>query len=174
MGTGPGDLNAMAQEWLAVCSAALATTPGGAPTRAFISPGPPAWDCANQLSIHIGGPAAADTYPLMPVLQPGHRIAILSQLDLITLTATILRCAPLPDQRGNPPTVSQIDAVAVIVNADLWAIWNFTRFGKATNTLFGPKERELFMEPAVALNQMGGISGWQFSIRVQLDGYRPS
>lgn len=170
-GIGPGDVYQAATDYLNLCLVALATTTGGAPARSFVSPGVPAWDCPNQLSVHVGGPAIADTLPLVPVLQPGHRVTTTGEVNLLGLTATILRCAPLPSANGQPPTPAQINAVSQVTTADLWAIWAHIKAGKRAATFFAPKERELFIDPAVSLNQAGGVCGWEITIRVQLDGY---
>lgn len=170
-GIGSGDLYACASEYLAVCVTALNTTAAGAPARAFVSPGVPPWDCPDQLSVHVGGPALADTLPFGGALEPGHRIAVQGMVNLISLTATILRCAPLPDNLGNPPSVAAMNAVAAQTTADLWAIWAGVKAAKKALTLFPPRERELFIDPAVSLNQAGGVCGWEINIRVQLDGY---
>lgn len=171
-GTGPGDLFACANEYLQACITALGQTPAGAPPIAYVSPGVPAWDCPNMLTVHVGGPSLADTLPLQPVLAPGHRIAVQGLVNMIALTATILRCAPLPDNAGNPPSPAVISGVAQQTTADLWSIWQYVKYAKRNGLLFAPDQRELFIDPAVSLIQSGGVCGWEINVRVQLDGYR--
>lgn len=171
-GIGNDDLWNLANEYLTACATAVASTPGGAPGRVYVSPGPPAWDC-EQLTVHVGGPAVADTFPLQPSLAALHRVAVQGQVDLISLTATILRCVPTLTQQGKFPPDSALDAASQQTLADLWAIWNYVRRGKSTGALFPPKEREFGFDPAISMNLQGGFGGWQVTIRVQLDGYMP-
>src|SRR6266705_1969139 len=91
--SGPNDLFDICSEWLAACEAAVAPTEGGPIPRSFVSPGPPAWDCCPQLTVH-GGYAIADTLPLIPVLGPGHRSTDQGGVVLVPLVATVLRCVP--------------------------------------------------------------------------------
>lgn len=168
------DLFALANEYLEACSAALIDTPGGPIARAFVSPGLPSWDCCPQLSVHVGSPALADTAPLSPILAPGHRATVQGQLNLISLTATVLRCAPTMAANGDFPLPATIDVCSRESYADLWSIWNHLRLSKNENTLFAPREREMIVDPAISLNQMGGCCGWQIGIRVQLNGYKPT
>lgn len=165
------DLFDLCDQYLDACVAALADTPEGPPDRYFVSPGVPSWDCPEQLTVHVGAPLVADTFPLQPSLAPAHRVTVQGQVDMIQLTATILRCAPTLGDDGTLPTPAQIDAASQQTLADLWAIWNYVKTAKRQNVLFPPKEREFQLDPAVSLNQTGGVCGWQVPIRVQLNGY---
>lgn len=167
------DLQALAVEYLDVCVIALdAGVPGGAPARRFVANGPPVWDCCPQLTVHVGGPAVAETAVTRGALGAGHRVTTTGFVNMVSLTATVLRCAPVLDGNALPSPDSLQDAAATM-NADLWAIWNTVSTRKRADLLFAPRERELMMDPASALNQQGGCCGWQIPIRVQLDGYRP-
>lgn len=173
-----GDLYALLEEYLGACEAAVALTPGGAIARAFVSPGPPAWDCCPQLTVHAGGPVVGDTAPLAPPLQAGHRPA-LGIVNLIAMTATVLRCVPVVTQHGETtvlPAPVDISASAKETCADVWSIWNHVLASKRNGTLFAgtdgdPDQREMTLDPAVALSPAGGCGGWQLQIRVQLGGY---
>lgn len=169
------DLYAAAAELLAASGAALAASPGGAIARAFVSPGPPAWDCCPQLTVHAGGAVAADTAMLQPPLQPGHRIDQGILVNLVPLTITVLRCTPIIEGEGQKmrlPEPADLDAAAAMTIGDLWAIWNWLAARKRDETLFPPDSRELFFDPAVALNTAGGCSGWEIQVRVTLGGYQ--
>lgn len=170
-GTGPGDLQALAQEYLDACVTALSDTPLGAPDRSFVSPGPPSWDCCPQLSVHVGGPVVADTLPLQPTLAPSHRVARGIEVNVVLLTATILRCDPTLDDEGSFPDAAELTATAAQTNADLWAIWQYVKAAKRENILWGPKEREFGFEPAIPQKQEGGCCGWEIPVRVMLPGY---
>lgn len=169
------DLYAAAAELLKASEdAVLHYAPGGAIDRAYVSPGPPAWDTAPQLTVHAGGPAQADTAPMAPPLQPAHRVTQQGSVNLVTFTITVLRCAATMPERGGVasfPTVPALNADAYATLGDLWAIWNHLATLKRAEALYPPKRREMFFDPAVAVNTSGGIAGWQLQIRVELDGF---
>lgn len=168
------DLHDLAHEYLAACAAALTYTESGPPDRQLISPGPPAWDCCPQLSVHVASPSQADTLPGAPALAPGHRIQVQGTVYLVALVATILRCAPVIQENTlELPTPASITAAAKETDEDIWAIWNYIPAAIRAGTLFAPKDRETFVDPAVSLNQQGGCAGWQLQVRVQLDGFKP-
>jgi hypothetical protein len=136
------DLFDAAAELLAACETAVSTTPGGAISRTFVSPGLPALDCCPQLSVHVGGAAEGDTAPLSPPLQPGHRTT-LSLVNLVQLTATVVRCTPVwGENEKQPPSAAEIQAAAELTNADLWAIWNVCREQHRAGTLFTAEARD--------------------------------
>lgn len=172
-GAGSGDLHDLCLELLDCCALALEDTPAGPPGRQIVSTGPPPWDC-EQLTVFTGGPAVGDTYPLQPALSPGHRAANQGMVNLIVLVVTVIRCVPVIDEYGGLPSADEITAAAAQTNADLWAIWNHVARRKRDATLFAPKEREMFMDPAVTLTTNGGFGGWNIQLRVELDGYRPT
>lgn len=169
------DLFDVCSEWLAACEAAVATTDAGAIDRSFVSPGPPAWDCCPQLTVH-GGYAIADTAPLIPTLAPGHRSTVQGGVVLVPLVATIIRCIPtLGDYSGSEfVPKAALEASAMSTHADLWAILNHTWDQHSRGILFAPESRELFFDPAVPLVPAGGCAGWQIQIRVSLYGYQES
>lgn len=172
-GTGSGDLHDLCLEYLDACALALEDTPAGPPGRQAVSTGPPPLDC-EQLIVYTAGPAVADTSPLQPALAPGHRAANQGMVNLVFLVASVIRCVPGIDDYANFPSGDEITAAALQTNADLWAIWNHIARRKRDATLFAPKEREMFMDPAVTIAQGGGFGGWIVQIRVQLDGYIPT
>lgn len=167
------DLYDLCREYLDACASALELSPGGPIDRAFVSPGPPAWDCCPQLTVHAGGPSAGDTLPLSPPLQPGHRIEDGVLYNMVAMTATVIRCTPVVREGSNQaPDATGLEASAAELLGDIWAIWNHVATLKRYYGLWTPKEREVFFLPAVALNAAGGCAGWQMEIRVQLGGYR--
>lgn len=168
---GPSDLHDLAVEWLNVCEDAVATTSGGAIERAFVAPGPPAWDCCPQLTVHVGGPSEGDTAPLSPPLQPGHRTRQVAAVPLIALTATVIRCVPSDEL---PPEVD-LEAAAQAMNEDVWAIWAHTRSRVADGSLFSSPSgsREVNFESALVQAPAGGCAGWSIPIRVAIGGYVP-
>lgn len=165
------DLEVAAQEYLDACVAALDGTPGGQPECFYLSPGPPPWDSPDCVVVHVGGVALADTYPLVPSLAPGHRIVSAGEVNYPQFTATVLRCAPVLPDDGASLSAADFNAASHIMYADLWAIWNYVKNAKAAGTLFGPSQRDMQIDPAVAVNQSGGVCGWQIPVRVNVYGY---
>lgn len=169
-----GDLFSLCTEYLEACAAAIIDTPGGPIARAYVSPGVPPFDCVPQLTVHAGGPMIGDTMPLQPPLQPGHRVQQTGTLNLVSMTATVIRCVPTMDEEAGTvywPEPGALEAAAAETTADVWAIWSYLKTRKRAETLFAPKTREFFLDPAVAVPLGGGAGGWQIQIRVQLDGY---
>lgn len=167
------DLWNLANEYLKACVAALETTPAGAPQRVYVSPGPPAWDCCPQLTVHVGGPVVAATSPGGGALADGHRMAVAGMVNLIDLTATIIRCAPGIREDSEPAPPEDFDRCSAYTLADLWSIWNYITSAHNAGDLFPGSCREVFLDPAALLAQQGGCAGWQISVRVQLGGYTP-
>lgn len=172
-GTGPGDLHALAVEYLDAVDAALATTDAGPILRKFVSHGPPPWDCCPMLAVHVGGPSVAETGIPAGTLASGVRIAGGMEVDLVALTATVIRCGPAwPSEGEDFPTTEANTAAAAATNADLWATWSYVKTKIREKSLFAGESRPVVLDPAVSFNQQGGCVGWLIPIRVQLDGYR--
>lgn len=174
---GPDDLYLLCDELLEAASIAVTLGRGGPVGRAFVSASPPAFDCVNggQLTVHAGGPLIADTMPLQPPLQPAHRVQMEMQVNLVQVTVTIIRCASMPQgQNQRLPEAILLAEVAAITMADCWSIWNYVATHKRNDTLFPPKEREIFFDPAYVVNTQGGAAGWQIPFRIQLNGFRAS
>lgn len=169
----PDDLFDLATEFLAACLDGLDLTDAGRPECYYISPGPPPFDFCPCLSVYVGGPAVADTFPLQPAMATGHRITIAGEVNLITLTATILRCAPILDDEGGGLNPIDFNTASKEMYADLWAIWMMLKEMKKQDALFPPAQREFELMPAVSITQQGGACGWQIPVRVNLYGYSP-
>lgn len=172
-----GDLYALLVEYLDVCDEAVASSPGGAIPRSFVSPGLPAFDCCPQLTVHAGGPILADTVPLDPPLAIGQRAHLEASVHLINMTATVIRCVPTLTDDGDviqAPPAAGLEVAAEQIAGDVWAIWNVLRRRVREGSAFadtGSRRREVFFDPAILVPVLGGCGGWQVPIRVQLGGY---
>ena len=167
----PGDLYAACAELLDASIEALDTIPGflapleGAPERAYVSPGEPALDCCDQLTVHAQTITEKPTLPAVT-----GRDVIGGRINLVGFVVTIARCVPVPDEMGNPPAVEDLQAAADQVDADAWALWNHLyNLWRADQlfTLCG----EVFWDGMRALTASGGCGGWVLSLRARLDGY---
>lgn len=163
MGDGPGDLHSLAIEYLNACIAALDTIPdyeaglGGAPVRSFVAPGPPAFDCCDQLAVHVG--------PITERTQ-----AKTTTINQVQLVVNATRCVPMPDDNGNPPPQSEQQAAAAQINADKWALWNYLHMLVDNGLLF---ERccDVVWGTLSPLTPSGGCGGSQLTVTVCFDGY---
>lgn len=170
------DLYDLAVEYLNACAAAVATAPGGAIARAFVSPGLPALDCVPQLSVYVAAPVEADTQTATPQLAGGLRVDRQGNVHLASLVAVVARCSPTMNGSNQFPTPGQLNAASREVLGDVWAVWNHVRAQYRANMIFtrpDGQRRELWFDPAVPLAISGGAAGWSVPIRVELDGYGP-
>jgi hypothetical protein len=162
------DLQFLAEEYLAACVEALDTVPtfapglGGAPERSFVSPGLPAFDCCDQLTVHVAGVSDSSTSPAIPT----GRSATSMKVNVVSLVATSTRCLPV----GEPPSALDLQASAEQLNADGWALWNHLYNMIRADLLF-TLCGEVFWDGLRSINPQGGCGGWTLSLRVQLDGY---
>jgi hypothetical protein len=168
MGTGPEDLYALEQELLDAAVESLDTIPtfapglGGSPERSYISPGLPAFDCCDQLTVHS---ASILDSPFSPDSATG-RSARSASVITIGLVVTITRCVP-----GQPePPVSDFLEPTQQVEADGWALRNHLRGMIQSGELFSICD-EVFWDGLRKVNPQGGCAGWTLNLRVQLDGY---
>lgn len=180
MGTGPEDLQLLAEELLAVCVEALDSIPGsvvglgGAPLRSFVSPGVPVFDwvqpafdgvgCCDQVTVHVEAITDAPTSP--GGLAAGQKKV---KINHVTLVATVTRCVPV-SLDGLPPAVADLEEAAAQINADGWAIWNHV-FNLILAGEFLTLCTERFFDGMRAIRPSGGCGGFVFTFRAGLDGY---
>lgn len=165
-------LHEYAEDVLDVVAAALATTAGGAIDRAYVSPGLPAVDC-EQVTVTAVGLSKDATAPGNPPPATGHRHR-LGSINLASFAVTIVRdCIPVAGPRGAPPSTDALDDSALVVNEDVWAVWNALEHAKAAGELLGGACRELYLDNAAPLATSGQMAGWLISFRAAVDGTRP-
>lgn len=164
-------LGQYAQEVLDVSEDSLDGTLGGIPDRIFRSPADPAFDCCpeqSQLSVHV-----ERLYE--EALEPsgnGDGQALRANLGSVIkaiYTIVVVRCAPMMDSNGNPPSPAEIDAVAEVVEMDGWALWNGLRHAYLNGLIFEHCSGVTF-DDGVPINEQGGCVGWLFTIRAMIPG----
>ena len=168
-GTGPLDLQALAEEFLDACVDALDTIPsfdpglGGAPGRSFVAPGQPQYDCCpdGQLTVHV---PLVSSDPVLTLQNHERR-------NIVTLTATILRCVPASDEAGNYALAADLLAAAEQVNADGWALWNGIFNAISSGDLFRLCDKIQWLGLR-SITPSGGCGGWTLTLSVQFDGYQ--
>lgn len=167
----PGDLYADAQELLAASAASLDTIPGfdptlnGAPTRQLIAFAQPVLDCCEQLAVSVVQVQDAPTATGLPA---GRQVA--AKLNHVFLAVTISRCYPVADNKGNPPSVADIQEHTRQLDADGWALWNHLYCLWTSGDLF-TFCGEVFWDSLRPLGPSGGCAGWVLGIHKTLDGY---
>lgn len=167
------DLQTTCEELLAAAVAALDTIPAsapglaGAPERSFVSPGQPAFDCCDQLTVHAAAALEAATSP--GGLATGRRDAGMRE-NLVTLVVTITRCIHTIGNDGDFPTPAEMQGDATQMNADGWALWNYVWNLMRSGDLFSLCQAK-YWDGLRAVNPSGGCSGWVLTLRVRLDGY---
>lgn len=172
-GVGPLDLKALATELLVAATAALDTIPSydatldGSQPRVFVSPGQPADDCCDQLSVQVGTLSAA---PTSPQGLPAGKLHDSARVNHVQLLLRSTRCVPTVDGNGNFPTVLELEASSDQLYADGWAIWNHI-FNMLRAELLFSRCDEVFWDGGRMLVPSGGCGGWVFTFRVSFDGY---
>lgn len=170
-GTGPSDLYDTCVLVLDAAVDALDTIPSlapgllGAPERAFVSPGTPALDCCNQLTVNAAPIAEAPTAPLEMGAGTRHQQSF--RKNYVGFTITITRCGPDGDI---PYAASALEAVAEQTNADAWALWNYLWNSERSGALFTICGG-VFNDRLAPLTPSGGCYGWVFSFRAEVEGY---
>lgn len=164
----------LAAELLTQSAAILATTTAGAPTVQYVSAGPPAYDCCDQLTVDVGiigyGPFNADVVA-------GDAYARLTEdvVTLVPLNVTHLRCAnakPAGGIRMGTPAHTKMTLDAQTIYEDGWVLWNGLRGAARTGALFsGTPCRPFALSGASVIAPEGGCLGYAVSLVVELDGY---
>lgn len=160
------DLQDLAEAVLAASGEILDTTGNPEIARAFVSHGPPALDCCNQLAVHVAQIGEAATQA-GNVLQPGLRHAF-ARVNLTTLFITVTRCHSVIDEDGVPPSPAELTAAAATLNSDAWALWN--GLYRMQDDLFDACDL-VFFDGIVPLPPQGGCAGYVMAIRFELPGY---
>ncbi len=167
-----GDLFLLCEETLTAAVYALDTLPAlgldGAPDRAYVSPGEPAFDdCCDhggQLTVYAQNVTAdPSTGPQLDRLRR----------NLIGLVVTSVRCVPsaeLSGQKMIPPTVDQLQASAAQIDADGWALWNVLWNLWRAGDLFVQCDKVIW-DGLRSIAPSGGCGGWNLFIRATLGGY---
>lgn len=160
----------LSDELLDACAVILAAD---APSRRFVSPGPPALDCCAQLTVHPGQMTKASSLDLGPLVQYTAVTGVSE--NTWPLVVTLTRCTANPDASGNPPSAAALDAVALLVLTDGWQLWNgvqqLIRDGNLFDTL-GCKSTGI--GPLTPLGEQGGCVGWTLSVPVVVPGEPPT
>jgi hypothetical protein len=159
-------LNEMAGALLLVAEDALADTIGGTPTRSYVAPAEPAFDCCPFLTVHVPGLTEDTTGAGPGGVAVGHR-SMRGSVILATYVTLAIRCAPEAD--NGLPSIAAIEAVAREVQEDGWSLWNRLRQAIREGEIFGLCQ-EVYFDGGVSVVEQGGCVGWRFTIRAAIPG----
>lgn len=160
-------LTTLAQALLTTSYHALQTTTEGAPALRYISPSAPAFDCCPALIVNVTSLSEEATSPLTPAAAPGMRDKY-GRIILAGFTITALRCAP-PISKNGVVIAADIEAVAVIVEEDGWALWNGITCA-IKNETWKDLCSIVHLDLSFAIPEQGGCVGWQFNLRAEIGG----
>jgi hypothetical protein len=163
------DLYTLAAELLGVTEDALAFTPAGTPDRSYVSPGPPAFDCCDQLTVHVAALGELPTFAGGAALDEGFRGHTRAAVLGPALVITALRCVPVPGENMKLPPVAELEASGRAMLEDAWAIWNQVTEARVQG-LFGDICKAVFRDGGIPIEDQGGCGGWQFVYRVEMHG----
>ena len=160
-----------AAELLALCEACLADSTGGTPDRSFVAAALPALDCCPQLTVHASAVGFDATLPQAPPTV-GVLVPRIGGVSLVTYQITIVRCTPQPDGlTGQPPDPAELEAVAAVVDEDVWRLWNCLATAHCNGTLFGDQCLGWYLDNAAPLVEGGGCAGWVIQLRARVQGF---
>lgn len=152
---------------LTISAASLAATTAGTPALAYVSPSAPAFDCCPALIVYAAALSEEATSPSAPLAATGMRDKY-GRIILATLVVTALRCAPKVQQDGSVLT-TDIEAIAVEVQEDGWALWNGITCA-IKNGVFEDTCSVVHLGNSQVIAEQGGCVGWQFVIRAEIGG----
>lgn len=160
----------LAAVWLSAAADALDLTPARCPDRAYVSPGPPAFDCEQLTAFSFTLTEAATSTPGGPLApaQRVHRGAVL----LLEVQLSIVRCVPVIGEGGDAPPVADLAASALTLNRDVWALWNgLAAELRRDGSELAARCDGAFRVGAQALTASGGFGGWVVAYRVPIAGF---
>lgn len=161
----------LAQAALSVAETALATTVGGSPERAFVSPSRPPWDCCPFVAVWTPRIGEESTSPFSPPAATGNRQRY-GRINLVTLNVTVVRCNPWDGVNLAPPA-DDIELVAQQTMEDGWALWCGFHNALQDGTFLSLCD-DVHFDAGQAMEQQGQAVGWQFVMRANLGGIRGS
>ncbi|CAM5301445.1 hypothetical protein BOQ63_012410 [Streptomyces viridifaciens] len=161
----------------AALEAAAAAVDGqpGCPCRACVVPGPLAWDGCNdpcgdatggQLTVHVARISATSQFPSEDRALQGSRNCA-PPTAAVELVVTLLRCAPVMDERGCPPACEELADAARTVNVDMATIHSalLCCLPEAAGGRRGP---QFYLGPGRLLEPEGGCMGVEQRVTVAL------
>lgn len=183
----PLALHELTESVLACVCAALEATAAevkgqpGCPCRACVVPGAAAWDsCEDPCTGEAGGQLTVNVVRLWPTSNfPEEDRGVRSRRDCkpadttaVELLVTLLRCAPMPDAGGCPPSCEELDAAARIVHVDAATVMSALACC-LPHTAPGRYGRRFILGQQRIIGPEGGCVGVEQRVTVALPGCAP-
>lgn len=149
----------------------------GCPCRACVVAGQPAWeDCADPCSGEAGGQLTVNVARMWPTTSfpeedrrllgtPGCQLPSTTALELIV---TLLRCSPVGDEDGCPPSCEELEEGARIVHTDMAVVQSALMCCLPLTA--GRRGRRFVMGPSRTVGPQGGCVGVEQRVTVALPG----
>lgn len=171
-----------------VCAALNATAveipeqPGCPSCRTCVVPGTPSWDtCEDPCTGEAGGqlsvsverifPSSTTLFPEQDDEVRGLRGCTPPPTTGVDLVVTLLRCAPVPDERGCPPSCEELEAAARVVHVDAVTVHNALLCCLPHTA--GPRGRRFVLRESRVVGPQGGCVGVEQRVTVALPGCAP-
>lgn len=150
----------------------------GCPCRACVVPGLAAWDsCADpctgetggQLTVNVARIYASSNFPSQDAQVQGVRGCTPAPVTAVEYVVTLLRCAPLPDVNGCPPSCEELAAAARTVHIDGVTVMN-ALLCCLPNTSTARRGRKFVLGAQRVIGPEGGCVGVEQRVTVALPG----
>lgn len=167
------DLYDAASQLLDAAATAIEAGGGAAPAVRYVSAGPPAIDCCDQMTVHVQLHAQVAMREAGNQGLPQGRPAV----PMATFVVTTMRCYPIVEGGVTlrVPDGQKLDAAARTIYLDGWAMWNGVRTLIRADRLFAGRWcRSVETGPMTPMPTQGGCAGWQLPVLVEVDGYTPA
>lgn len=158
-------INEYAQELLDVCEGAVAAV--GEIDRSYIAPPGPAFDC-GQLTVEI---RSLGDHPLPTSSSLGSGRRLHAAINLVGFRVKVVGCVPTLDSDGDPPEPADAQAAAFVLNKMVYSIWTRVRTVYKEGEIFGGNCNALFFDGARALDELGGLAGYEIDFRAEIEGF---
>lgn len=162
-------------------AAADATRPGCPDCRACVVPGQVAWDSCDdpctgdaggQLSVSVARLYGSTTndFPAEVRVVQGVRNCTPPPVTAVELVVTLLRCAPVFDERGCPPTCAELDESARVLHLDMVTVYNALLCCLPGTDPTRPRGLKFVMGQQQTVGPEGGCVGLEQRVTVALAG----
>ncbi|GAA3786686.1 hypothetical protein GCM10022226_01010 [Sphaerisporangium flaviroseum] len=140
----------------------------GCPRRVCVTPGAPAWECADPCTdAQGGGQLTVHVYRLYPSNQqfPQEDRTVRGLVNCVPppttaaeMVVTLLRCVPTLDERGCPLACAELEAAARVAYVDAVTVYNALMCCLPHTA--GPRGRRFVMAPKRSSARRAGAPGW--------------
>ncbi|MCC9686860.1 hypothetical protein [Streptomyces sp. MNU103] len=156
----------------------------GCPCRACVVPGLPAWDGCDvldggceggphgQLTVNVRQvfPSSPDRFPALDTSVQGVRGCAPPHATGVELVVTLLRCAPVMDESGCPPSCEELTEAARAVHVDAATVYSALYCCLPGLSPNPRRPRRFVLGPLQIVGPAGGCVGLEQRVTVALPG----